>query len=323
MGSHVRRGGAWRDGRVVHQSRIPSGISLARLRTPRSWSCLTAPSLRPEDLRRLGDAQALQEPHDQALALLGRQLGQRREQDLVGEPSSTASSGPSVASSWRVMSSVVISSRVRPALKWSVVRLRAMVISHAPKSLALPAEGAHVAQRPEEGLRGQVLGQGHRADAVVEEAVDRRLVVVVEQAERLGVAARASSTRAMRRLRSASSSSEEVAEVGVVGPRPVAQTSDFGWSRSSSPAPRCARQRRRDDGHGGRAGRARTSSVAPTRAASRHGVACGRRTRRRCRRQRRVGLGEQGWAPAVAGTGASRARSTARRSASSPRSISV
>ena len=30
-----------------HQSRIPSGISFARLRTPRSWSCLTAPSLRP------------------------------------------------------------------------------------------------------------------------------------------------------------------------------------------------------------------------------------------------------------------------------------
>ena len=33
------------------------------------------------------------------------------------------------------MSSVVCSSRVRPALKWSVVRLRAMVINHAPKSL--------------------------------------------------------------------------------------------------------------------------------------------------------------------------------------------
>ena len=32
------------------------------------------------------------------------------------------------------MSSVVISSRVRPALKWSVVRLRAIVISQAPKS---------------------------------------------------------------------------------------------------------------------------------------------------------------------------------------------
>ena len=33
------------------------------------------------------------------------------------------------------MSSVAYSSRVRPALKWSVVRLRAMVISQAPKSL--------------------------------------------------------------------------------------------------------------------------------------------------------------------------------------------
>ena len=33
------------------------------------------------------------------------------------------------------MSSVVLSRRVRPALKWSVVRLRAIVISHAPKSL--------------------------------------------------------------------------------------------------------------------------------------------------------------------------------------------
>ena len=33
------------------------------------------------------------------------------------------------------MSSVVISRRVRPALKWSVVRLRAIVISQAPKSL--------------------------------------------------------------------------------------------------------------------------------------------------------------------------------------------
>ena len=33
------------------------------------------------------------------------------------------------------MSSVVISRRVRPALKWSIVRLRAIVISQAPKSL--------------------------------------------------------------------------------------------------------------------------------------------------------------------------------------------
>ena len=33
------------------------------------------------------------------------------------------------------MSSVVSSRRVRPALKWSVARLRAMVISQAPKSL--------------------------------------------------------------------------------------------------------------------------------------------------------------------------------------------
>ena len=32
------------------------------------------------------------------------------------------------------MSSVVSSSRVRPALKWSVVRLRAIVISQAPRS---------------------------------------------------------------------------------------------------------------------------------------------------------------------------------------------
>ena len=47
---------------------------------------------------------------------------------------STADSGPSVASSWGDMSSVVSSRRVRPALKWSVARLRAMVISQAPKS---------------------------------------------------------------------------------------------------------------------------------------------------------------------------------------------
>ena len=33
------------------------------------------------------------------------------------------------------MSSVVSSRRVRPALKWSVARLRAIVISQAPKSL--------------------------------------------------------------------------------------------------------------------------------------------------------------------------------------------
>ena len=45
------------------------------------------------------------------------------------------SSGPSVVSSCGVMSSVVISRRVRPALKWSIVRLRAIVISQAPKSL--------------------------------------------------------------------------------------------------------------------------------------------------------------------------------------------
>ena len=47
----------------------------------------------------------------------------------------TASSGPSVAVVVEPMSSVVNSRRVRPALKWSVVRLRAMVISQAPKSL--------------------------------------------------------------------------------------------------------------------------------------------------------------------------------------------
>ena len=44
-------------------------------------------------------------------------------------------SGPSVVSSCADMSSVVCSRRVRPALKWSVHRLRAMVISQAPKSL--------------------------------------------------------------------------------------------------------------------------------------------------------------------------------------------
>ena len=52
----------------AHHSRIPSGISLARLRTPRSWSCLTAPSLRPRTAAVSAMRHALQEPHDQALA---------------------------------------------------------------------------------------------------------------------------------------------------------------------------------------------------------------------------------------------------------------
>ncbi len=53
---------------------------------------------------------------------------------MVSEDS-TSTSGPSAAESRVCMSSVVCSRRVRPALKWSAVRLRAIVISQAPKSL--------------------------------------------------------------------------------------------------------------------------------------------------------------------------------------------
>ncbi len=53
--------------------------------------------------------------------------------------------------------------------------------------LALPAEALHRAQGPEERLGGEVLGQRGRPRAVEQEAVDRALVVVVEQAEGVDV----------------------------------------------------------------------------------------------------------------------------------------
>jgi hypothetical protein len=58
-----------------------------------------------------------------------------------------------------------------------------------PEVLALPPEVVHRAQRAEEGLRGEVLGELARAGAVEEEAVDRPVVVVVEEAEGVLVAA--------------------------------------------------------------------------------------------------------------------------------------
>ena len=61
------------------------------------------------------------------------------------------------------MSSVVSSSRVRPALKWSVAEVAGDGHQPGAEVLALPAEAAHAAQRPEEGLGGEVLGEGRRA----------------------------------------------------------------------------------------------------------------------------------------------------------------
>lgn len=77
--------------------------------------------------------------------------------------------------------------------------------------LALPAEAGHVAQGPEEGLGGEVLGQAARVGAPVDEPVDRRVVVVVELAERLGVAVAGQSTRAISRWRSDSLCSDDAA----------------------------------------------------------------------------------------------------------------
>ena len=93
--------------------------------------------------------------------------------------------------------------------------------------LALPAEGAHAAQRPEEGLRGQVLGERHRADPVVDEAVDRDVVVVVEQPEGLGVAA--------------AGELDQARSAGSPRPRPPRRST----ARSASSGRRGSRRRRR------------------------------------------------------------------------------
>ncbi|MEJ7744047.1 MAG: hypothetical protein WKF73_16825 [Nocardioidaceae bacterium] len=55
-----------------------------------------------------------------------------------------------------------------------------------------------------EGLAGQVLGERLAGDPVIREAVDRRLVVVIQGTERIGVSSLARSTRAASRTASAS-----------------------------------------------------------------------------------------------------------------------
>ena len=158
------------------------------MRTPRSWSCFTAPSERLEGLRRLGDRHPLQEAHDQALALLVGQLGEGGEQRLVGQPGEDGA--------LRALGRVVVRRHVlgghleAGAAGLEVVGGEVARDGHQPGAevLALPPEVVHAPQRAEEGLRGEVLGQRLRARAVVEEAVDRRLVVVVEQPEGLLVA---------------------------------------------------------------------------------------------------------------------------------------
>ena len=100
----------------------------------------------------------------------------------------TASSGPSVARSASRMSAVATSSRYRLLFTWSRMMLRAIVTSQAPDVAALEGQRVDPAQRPHERLAGDVLGRRPVADPVVDVPVDHRHVVVVELAERLGVA---------------------------------------------------------------------------------------------------------------------------------------
>ena len=167
------------------------------------------------------------------------------------------------------MSSVVSSSRVRPALKWSVAEVAGDGHQPGAEVLALPAEAAHAAQRPEEGLGGEVLGEGRRAGCG-SRRTGRPTPGSGRRAARTPRLSppRASSTRAISRLRSASDSSEEAA-----------------WSASSKPSAVTGRRRRDaavgraaslssiqagDAGRlGQRAGRERRGQRAPQRAGRR------------------------------------------------------
>ena len=87
------------------------------------------------------------------------------------------------------MSAVVTSKRKRADFTWSATRLRAMVMNHAAMSLPCQREGVDAAQRAQEGLRREVLGQRPLADPHEEVAVHGVDVGVVELTERLPVTA--------------------------------------------------------------------------------------------------------------------------------------
>ena len=141
------------------------------------------------DLGGLGHRQPVQEAQHDALLLLAAELLHAGQQLLRWSGARrTASSGPSVARSASRMSAVATSSRYRLLFTWSRMMLRAIVTSQAPDVAALEGQRVDPAQRPHEGLAGDVLGRRPVADPVVDVAVDQRHVVVVELAERLGVA---------------------------------------------------------------------------------------------------------------------------------------
>ena len=117
------------------------------------------------------------------------QLAQAVEQHLVGQPGEHLLLG---ALGGVVVQPHVLGGQLETgAAGLEVVGAEVAGDRHQPGAevLALPAEAAHAPQRPEERLGGEVLGEARRAGPVVEEAVDRAVVVVVELAERLGVAA--------------------------------------------------------------------------------------------------------------------------------------
>ena len=110
------------------------------------------------------------------------------DQQLVGEVRQDRGLGALGRGVGLPTSSVVISRRVRPALKWSVARLRAMVISQAPKSSPCHRK-FFMFRSARKNVSEARYRRAGRSGAVEEEPVDRGVVVVVEQAERLGVAA--------------------------------------------------------------------------------------------------------------------------------------
>src|SRR4051794_1288774 len=121
----------------------------------------------PEHLGRLRDRQALQEPHDEALLLLVRQLLEGRQQGVVGqggEHDGVRALGPPVVQG-HVLGGLLEAGPPR----LEVVRGQVAGDRDQPGAevLALPPEGPHAAQGPQERLRRQVLGQLHGSDSVV------------------------------------------------------------------------------------------------------------------------------------------------------------
>ena len=172
-------------GRTVAH-RTPSGMSLARFRTARSWSCLIAPSVRPRTFAVSAIVFSLRNRITRQVCCSSG-AAHRLEQDLVRQTGDHLVLRPVRGV---VVAAEVVDAGLQPGpARLVVVDDQVARDRHEPGAevLALPLELRHRPQCPEERLTGEVFGEGGGADPVEDEAVDRLGVVVVELTERLRV----------------------------------------------------------------------------------------------------------------------------------------